>query len=154
MDVIVAGIEGTGTEWMTRVLARHPEVGTAHHQSYPINWTGSPYVPLRQIDPEQSMPVFVMLRDRTCSQNSRARRKLESIFIEREEAKQQLWADISEWQGPVVFLSYEGLIEFGMTYLSRMLSAAGLGAMKSWPHERHPQDGNLKYLRVVQWMGR
>lgn len=149
---IVAGIEGSGTGWMARLLSTHPEIGKpwegdypggCWHMSYPL-WPG--YFSLREIWPEGNLPLLVMLRDRTCSERSRAARKFDVVHDQRYDRRtglKELIADIEAWRRSPVFVSYEGLIDLGQPYLDAVLQAVGLSTGLALI----ARDGNAKYLR-------
>ena len=160
--VCVIGHEGSGTQWLTWLLLLHPDIQRTLHQSYPVSWNGSPYMPLTEYGEhgdawagtpsliDRTAPLVVMMRDRNCSLRSNARRgffEIDPARRDRCRASEEMWADIHAWRGPVVLVSYEGLIEEGRPYLDVILRQIGADPVKLDWWKYHPEDGNHKYLK-------
>lgn len=103
---------------------------------------------------DMSAPVVLTMRDQTCSARSNRRRGF--FFVDhtranRAKASKEMWEDISRWQGHLVPVSYEGLVEEGMPYMSVILQQLGLDPQEfDWPKwlgKFGPEDGNLKYIQ-------
>jgi len=163
--VCVLGHEGSGSQWLTWTLGYHPDISRVLHQSYPVDWRGSPYLRLieygepgreysdcRSIT-DKTAPVLVAMRDRTCSTRSNVRRgffDVDPSRADRRRASEQMWADLAAWRGPVQFVSYEGLAEEGAEYLAWIIRLLGLDPQRfdwqGWARKLAPRDGNRKYL--------
>ena len=157
MKVIVAGIEGSGTEWMYRVIKTHPDCSQCVHQSYPIHWPGSPYVALNAYDGvNEAWTVMVMIRDQTCSQKSRINRKFHNIHpdhMDRLHATIEMFDDLETWRGNTVFASYEGIVAFGDRYFPLLLEQLGLHPDRFDLENFKPYDANTKYMTAQSVLG-
>jgi len=123
--VIVAGHEGTGTQWMAWSLHLHPDIEHVMHQTYPTRFKDSPYLRLHEYAYRtewaqfasvkyRTAPLVVMMRDQHCSHASNIRRgfyRMDPNRPSRAAASQELHEDVDAWQGKVLFVSYEGLVE-------------------------------------------
>lgn len=150
--VVVAGVEGSGTEWIARAILAHPDCEQAAHLSYPARWDESPYPQIIQQARASRMPMIVMMRDRTISQRSRIerfaykKRHVRGWVQDREQVKSEMWSDLADWPAPITFVSYEGLIDNGFRYFTHVLHAIGLDHSRYPPDGFKPKDGNRKYI--------
>lgn len=155
--VCVVGMEGSGTQWLTHALLGHPEIERTLHQSYPVTWAGSPYQPLGQYGAwngcesvkDCTAPVIVMMRDQTCSAESNERRgffRVDPSRRNRDRARREMWSDIHQWRGPVLPVSYEGLVEHAEEYLSYILIWLGVDPTTYDWASFDPYDANVKHI--------
>lgn len=163
--VCVVGHEGSGTQWLIWTMGYHPDVLRVLHQSYPVDWRGSPYRRLTDYGKsgiewsdcrsiiDKTAPVLVMMRDQSCSAQSNRNRgffDVDPSRADRRRASEQMWEDLAAWRGPVQFVSYEGLVEEGAEYLAWIIRLLGLDPRRfdwqGWARKLAPKDGNRKYL--------
>lgn len=94
------------------------------------------FMDINKIDPDGKMVVWVLCRDATCSTLSCMRKRFKNNTASPEEMSpfgrdtelKRLWIEeqLEKRTGPVVFVSFETLVQWGEFYLRRIFTEGGL----------------------------
>jgi len=154
IDVVVVGVAGSGTYWMTELMQAHPEVQTAFHYSFPsgVYPPACHYPQLVEHHPKRDIALIWMCRDRTITQLSQLRRGFDaggSSLFDFDRSMEEIAKQVRGWNGPYIFVSYEMLVSMGAGYLSKLLAGFGLDPVLYPWSKLVVKDGNAKYVKEL-----
>jgi hypothetical protein len=153
MLAIVIGPESSGTRWIEETIGRHTKIDRVERRSFPHGPGGEAHWPtLESLDPTRSSPVFVCVRDRSVtklSQHASGYHSERPEFFDYEQAVERIREQVSDWRGPVVFVSYETMCAFGPTYLRSVLIQADLDPDDFDYSELSIKDGNTRHIDQI-----
>lgn len=158
--VFVAGVEDSGTRWVTCLLNAHPDIDIVHHYSNP---GGAEFQPLllwaerKGLDPMDD--IVLVVRDMSCVRASRqasgAKPRGGAVA---DTALEQIWHDLEALPNPVMVVSYEALVASRDRYLTHIFRQLGVSPT-NYPYGFHgklrfdwfsvnawAKDGNAKHF--------
>jgi hypothetical protein len=119
-------------------------------------WPAMSFADINMIDPKGEMMVWVITRDKSCTELSQLRKRhgnpprscekqsafgrdieLQRLFIEDQ---------LSRREGPVVLVSYETLMQWGEWYMRRKFDEGGLDGSDYAYDGVNLVDGNVKWI--------
>ncbi len=119
-------------------------------------WPAMCFADINGIDPDGRMTLWVCCRDRSCTTKSQLRRRIygersceEQSVFGRDVELQRLYIEeqLGRREGPVVWVSYETLVQWSDHYLRRKFAEAGLDPNR-FPYDNLDlADQNAKWIR-------
>lgn len=149
MTIFVTGLESSGQKWLRSCLNQHPDLTTIG-DSAPRGWArygGRGYEELPTPYPDA---LVVIVRDTSCHTSSVSKLGYnlgaEGLFTD-EESKKHILKQVNQMRAmrlPVVFVSYEGLIEYEQAMFNWLFDELGV---KHHIIQTKYNDGNKKYFK-------
>jgi hypothetical protein len=138
-NVAVVGLESSGTHMVQQKLAEHREL-RIWGDSVPTGRGGAMHMPRV---PEETDVLIIATRDQNCRQKS-ADKLYDRTEWPIEKSKAYLCQIAGEFNGTVVWVSYEAIIAFGQSYWNWVHKQCGVGY--SAINNDAVFDGNEKYI--------
>lgn len=150
MQVIVTGLECSGTKWMTELLSHHPSIRSAIHTSIPENrMPDSRWPDLDGVDRIVWMLRYEPIRLASVARNTYDEdRPLEFLPPSLYDKVFQLY---QSFPNRPVLVSYEGLVSpYGKMVFRHTLFELGLSPILYDWDKFNPLDANRKHFTVVE----
>jgi hypothetical protein len=151
MNVVIIAPESSGNHLFSDIFNKHKEINIEYASSFPrLKFKGRKYPDIKKWNKEDSC-LIIIARDSTITKISVENHKHNENNAGKFSYDQtigEILENINEWQGKILFVSYETLMIWKNVYLKHIFQQ--LGVSIDFPYEEiNYVDGNAKYIKDI-----